>query len=131
MGLISRCYSNTRDSETMTDEPWPVKKLNEDLLDARKTAKKNKTIKRSRYKRKTDEERKKRGPKPTVKAPQTCFQCHKTFKCAAQLQMHIRTHTGDRPFLCTYCPRRFAQKHNLSIHLRGNLFNLIFKEIYI
>ena len=47
-------------------------------------------FKSGRYKRKTAEERKKRGPKPSPKVAQTCFQCDKTFKCAAQLQMHIR-----------------------------------------
>lgn len=52
---------------------------------------------RSRYKRKLPEERKKRGPKPNpTKVPQTCYECNKTFKCAAQLQLHIRTHSGER-----------------------------------
>lgn len=52
---------------------------------------------RSRYKRKLPEERKKRGPKPNpAKVPQTCYECNKTFKCAAQLQLHIRTHSGER-----------------------------------
>lgn len=74
---------------------------------------------RNRYKRKLPEERKKRGPKPsTAKVSQTCYECHKTFKCAAQLSLHIRTHTGERPFVCTFCSRRFAQKHNLAIHVR-------------
>ena len=64
------------------------------------------------------EERKKRGPKPQVKVAQTCYECNKIFKCAAQLHLHIRTHTGERPYICNYCSRRFAQKHNLAIHIR-------------
>lgn len=43
---------------------------------------------RSRYKRKLPEERKKRGPKPQVKVAQTCYDCNKTFKCAAQYVCH-------------------------------------------
>ncbi|XP_065085048.1 zinc finger protein 585B-like isoform X2 [Ochlerotatus camptorhynchus] len=29
-----------------------------------------------------------------------------------------KTHSGEKPFACSFCSRRFAQKHNLSIHLR-------------
>lgn len=57
---------------------------------------------RNRYKKKLPEERKKRGPKPQVKVPQTCYECHKTFKSAAQLQIHIRyrtTHPSIQPIL--------------------------------
>ncbi|XP_026479847.1 zinc finger protein 235-like [Ctenocephalides felis] len=104
---------------TMTDEPWPTLTGNgSDENSKDKKAKKTKTPKRTRYKRKAPDECKKRGPKTLPKVPQTCYECQKTFKCAAQLQMHIRTHTGERPFACTYCTRRFAQKHNLAIHIR-------------
>ncbi|XP_037975456.2 zinc finger protein 182 isoform X2 [Plutella xylostella] len=70
------------------------------------------------YKRKPETEKQKRGPKPKPKQVHSCYQCDKEFRCQAQLDMHVRTHTGDRPFGCMYCSRRFTQKHNLTIHLR-------------
>ncbi|ALC39751.1 CG17328 [Drosophila busckii] len=73
---------------------------------------------RSRYQRKPPETHKKRGPKPVPKLPHTCYECHKSFKCAAQLTQHIRTHTGEKPYACSYCAQRFAQKYNLRVHER-------------
>lgn len=55
--------------------------------------KKVKCKRRSRYKPK--EELKKRGPKPTPKVVHQCYQCNKTFKCLAQLQMHLRIHVRN------------------------------------
>ncbi|XP_032514865.2 zinc finger protein 714 [Danaus plexippus] len=72
----------------------------------------------SNYKRKPESEKLKRGPKPKPKKVHSCYQCNKEFRCQAQLDMHVRTHTGDKPFECMYCPQRFTQKHNLTIHLR-------------
>ncbi|XP_068632610.1 zinc finger protein 501-like [Battus philenor] len=70
------------------------------------------------YKRKPESEKKKRGPKPKPKQIHSCYQCQKEFRCQAQLEMHVRTHTGEQPYACLYCSRRFTQKHNLTIHMR-------------
>ena len=48
----------------------------------------------------------------------SCPTCGKTVSCNATLRDHMRTHTGDRPFVCTECNFAFAQRSNLRMHKR-------------
>ncbi|XP_069984131.1 myoneurin isoform X1 [Penaeus vannamei] len=47
-----------------------------------------------------------------------CYICGKNFPSQGQLEMHVRVHTGERPFKCDYCNKGFVQKVHLRTHLR-------------
>lgn len=49
-----------------------------------------------------------------------CRVCNRVFPREKSLQAHMRTHTGDRPYICDYpeCGRSFAQSGQLKTHQR-------------
>ncbi|XP_006825191.1 zinc finger protein 341-like [Saccoglossus kowalevskii] len=47
-----------------------------------------------------------------------CTFCDKTFNKNFDLQQHIRSHTGEKPFQCIVCGRAFAQKSNVKKHMQ-------------
>ena len=44
--------------------------------------------------------------------------CDKTFRQKQTLIDHIRTHTGERPFKCDYCNKRFTQLGTKNRHIK-------------
>ncbi|KAK8737540.1 hypothetical protein OTU49_004531 [Cherax quadricarinatus] len=47
-----------------------------------------------------------------------CQTCHKSFAYRKDLEKHVRTHTGERPYPCHYCTYRFADRSSLVKHRR-------------
>ncbi|CAD5226712.1 unnamed protein product [Bursaphelenchus xylophilus] len=46
-----------------------------------------------------------------------CSQCPKSFKYRHHLQEHNRIHTGEKPFQCRFCLKRFSHSGSYSSHM--------------
>lgn len=57
-----------------------------------------------------------------------CQACLKCFPSASKLQRHVMTHTGQRPFGCEVCGKRFRQKTHLRVHCRTHLWSRYHKQ---
>ncbi|XP_069785158.1 protein krueppel-like isoform X4 [Narcine bancroftii] len=55
------------------------------------------------------------APPPPPPDAFQCFACARAFRWACLLRRHLRVHTGERPFECTVCHRRFAKAENLLV----------------
>nr|XP_056713151.1 zinc finger protein 771-like [Euleptes europaea] len=61
-------------------------------------------------------------PRVTLKMnPPKCPECGKSFFSNVAMAIHIRTHTGERPFKCHLCPKGFPSRGDLKRHIKTHL----------
>ena len=51
--------------------------------------------------------------------PFKCTMCPKGFGLKKHLEDHINTHTGNKPYSCSYCGAKFASEGNRNAHVRS------------
>lgn len=47
-----------------------------------------------------------------------CPYCNKMCPFKSRLEIHMRTHTGEKPFQCDICKKEFSDSSNFQVHLR-------------
>lgn len=50
-----------------------------------------------------------------------CSICSKGFKDKYSVNVHVRTHTGEKPFSCSLCGKSFRQKAHLAKHYQTHI----------
>lgn len=56
--------------------------------------------------------------KHTGERPYVCPICKMGFVQLCNMKTHAKTHTGERPYVCKICNKGFIQKNNMLVHMK-------------
>lgn len=67
--------------------------------------------------------RTKKGKSDDPSSRHRCGYCGKLLGSDSALQIHIRSHTGEKPFTCEVCKSSFSTRGNLKVHFQRHKEN--------